>query len=383
MRSFFSAKSTFLYFSLLFSLYSCGSDKALRYYNMGVEAAERGDYREAAKMCSLAVLHKPDDADAQYNLGAALFELGRYNEAQEHLRKAASLNPDDYQTLVLLAESLTHQGNLAEAKLAYQSALVKKPNYVPALIGLATIALEENQNRTAEKYATEAVDFDPANARANALLAEAYLRNGQYNEAYAQILTAARLKPLDQDILLLQGKIAYARRMYEDAIEALDTARKRGLSSGELYRYLGLAKLSAGAFLEAERDFKLALFKDDSDATAWKGLAETYMRMKKWSEAKAAIVRSISLEPDNKEALLDSAIIKMSSGELEEAARELETLQNLSTAPKITSYYLGHTYLRMGDERRALLSFERFVSSWEGDRALLEEARSIIDRLSR
>ncbi len=62
--------------------------------------------------------------------------------------------------------------------------------------------------------------------------------------------------------------------------------------------------------------------------------------------------------------------------------RELEAAAARPGAPQITSYYLGHAYLRQGSNAKALAAFERFVAIWEGEGAIREEARAIVDRLT-
>jgi tetratricopeptide (TPR) repeat protein len=360
----------------------CGPDKSIAFYNSGIDAANRDNYEEAARLFSLSVQHRPRDAEARYNLGLALIKLRRFGEAEVQLREAVSIDPMDPDSRALLGESLEKQGELAEAKSAYRAALNIRPTHVSALMGLAAIALAEGQNRAAQDYATEASDLDPNNLDANVLLSEAYFRNGDYSSAYGQILTAKRLKPADAPVLLLFGKIAYSRRMYADALGALGDARALGLSSDDLFLYLGLTNLALGTRDEAERNFRLAIFKNADNVRAWRGLAETYIGMKKWPDASEAIARASALDPESAETAIDRALIAMHTGDVDGAVRELEAAAARPGAPQITSYYLGHAYLRQGSNAKALAAFERFVAIWEGEGAIREEARAIVDRLT-
>ena len=362
-------------------LAGCGPDKSIAFYNSGIDAANREDYAEAARLFALSVQHGPRDAEARYNLGLALFRLRRYAEAEVHLAEAAAIDPQDPAARELLGASLEKQGKLAEAKSAYRASLNIKPTHVPALLGLASIALAEDQNRAAQDYATEAADLDPNNLDANVLLSEAYFRNGDYNSAYGQILTAKRLKPSDAAVMLLFGKIAYSRRMYADALGALADARALSLSSYDLFLYLGRTNLALGALADAERDFRLAIYKNDAGVRAWRGLAETYIAMKKWPDAAEAVARASALEPESPETEIDRAIVAMNTGDIDGAVSDLEAAAARAGAPQITSYYLGHAYLRQGRDAKALSAFERFLAIWQGESSLREEARSIVERL--
>jgi len=364
------------------SLFRCGPDKSIRYYNLGLDAAKRDDYNEAIRLWNESVKHRPDDPETRYNLGAALMLMKRYAEAEIQLRRAVELQPQDPDAQHLFGSSLEQQGMLPEAKRAYDFALSIKPTHVPSLMGLASIALKEGRNRSAENHATQAVELDPNNLEANMLLCEAYFRTGNFTEAYGQLLSARRLGPTKPELLLLLGKTAYARRMYVDAREALDSARALGISTDELFCYLALTNFALGETGEAEKHFRLALYKNAENGMAWKGLGETYIREKRWREAAEAVAKAASLEPDDPETMLDDALVTMNLGDFGAAAHKLEALRVRSDAPGITNYYLGHAYLRMGKNADARAAFQRFAGIWEGDKALVEEARAIADRLS-
>ena len=368
--------------ALLASCPGCGPDKSVKYYNLGLEAAKRDDYAEAVRLWNNAVKYRPDDPETRYNLGAALIAMKRYTEAEMHLREAVALNPLDADAQELLGESLEGQDKLPEAKNAYGFALGIKPTHVMSLIGLASIALKEEQNRSAENYATQAVELDPGNLRANMLLAEAYFRNGDFNAAYGQVLSARNLGPTNAALFLLTGKIAYARRMYADALEALQSARALGAATDELFCYLGLSNLALGDTGEAEKEFRLSIYKNRENAKAWKGLAETYIGEKRWREAAEAVEQAARIDASDPETLLDGAAVRMGTGDLDGAVRALEGLRERPKYPPITDYYLGHAYLRLKDDARARAAFQRFIVTWEGTQALAEEAKAIVDRLA-
>jgi Flp pilus assembly protein TadD len=282
----------------------------------------------------------------------------------------------------MLAACLEKLDRLPEAKKEYDFALALKPTNVPSLIGLATIALAEGQNRSAEHYAARAVALDPGDLESNMLLAEAYYRNGDFNSAYGQILSARKLGTADASLYFLTGKIAYARRMYEDALDALRSARALGSATGEVFLYLGLTNLALGDFGEAEKAFRLSIYKNRENVEAWNGLAETYIAQKRWREAAEAVDEAVRIDPSDEDALLNLAAVRMGTGDPAGAASALETLLARPTHAPIADYYLGHAYLRMGDVARARAAFLRFIDTWEGDQALAEEAKATADRLA-
>lgn len=360
----------------------CGPDKSIKYYNLGLEAVERRDYEQAIALWKESLARRPDDPETRYNLGLALMNVGRREEAEQQLRAAVALSPLDQDSHQLLGKCLEEQGKLGEAKLAYESSLNIAADNVPSLIGLASIARTENRNRAMEEYATRAIGLDPNNIEGNLLLSEAFLRNGDYNAAYAQIISTQRLGANNPSRLLLLGKIYYARRMYADAIAALDDARTLGASGDETYVYRGLSALALENTAQAEEDFRLAIYRNAESALAWKGLGEVYLKEKKWREASEAIDKAARLAPDDPEISLHQAILALEWGDQGAAAIQLENLRERSGAPAITDYYLAHAYLRLGREADSRAAFERFIAAWEGDGALVEESKTILQRLA-
>jgi tetratricopeptide (TPR) repeat protein len=369
--------------TVLFSaLAGCGSDKSLKYYNLGVDAANRNDLDGAISLWTESLKYRPDNPKARYNLGVALFEEKKYAPAADQLREAARLDPRDFQALAYLGNSLEALDSLVEAKSSYSRAVNINPNYEPALAGLASIALKEGQYQTAEDYATTAAQIEPEDIQANLLLSEAYDRLGDHEAAYAQLGLARRLAPNNPEVFFLLGKVAYARHMYSDAVEALESARKLGMSTADLFLYLGLSAGAMDDLASAENYFKLAVFKNDTSAAAWKGLAETYVRTKKWSEASPAVSKALALNPDDMELYIDRARVELNAGDFAAAAADLEKVERSPDAPPITFYYLGHAYLRSGDRAKARAAFERFIEKGQASKSLIEEAKTILSTLS-
>ena len=368
--------------ALLAALAGCGSDRSVKYYNQGLEAANRDDLDEAIRLWNEALKYRADDPETRYNLGLALITRQRYAEAEIQLREATRLNPQDYQAHQLLGKSLEAQDSISQAKLAYEFSLNLHPNHVPALIGLASIALKEGQNRTAEDHASRAVETEPSNVEANLLLSEAYYRNSNFSAAYAQLLATRKLAPTNSQMLFLLGKVEYARHMYSDAIGALESARHLGISTDEIFLYLGLSSLAIDRLTDAEKYFRLAVFKNGENAGAWKGLGETYIKKKEWREASEAIAKALAIAPDDPDAMLDRALVTMYTGDFTTAVQELENVRSLADAPQITSYYLGQAYLRLSKKTEARIAFQRFIDTWQGDRALVDEAKTIIGTLA-
>lgn len=356
---------------------SCG-DSSIKYYNLGVEAAQRNDIDEAIAMWRRSLEIRPDDPDTRYNLGMALLEKKQYAEAQMHFERAAAIRADDYELQYALGRTLEMQGDLTAAKKAYRFAVDLRPNSAGPNIGLASIALAQKQYASAEKYATEALRFAPRDPRANLILSESFHRQGNNQAAYAQLISARSYLSGDPDYLLLLGEVMNARRMFPDALSTLLLSKDAGQESSNLYYGLGVATHELQMYRDAEEYFRLALFRDKSNAAAWRGLARTRFELGDMPGSLDAWKQARTLEPDDGESELGIAIVHIRQRDFERAAAVLVPLSSRADAPPRTLYYLGHTLMRLGRTSEAKRAFERFLDGWQGEPALADEVREIL-----
>ncbi len=366
----------------LLALASSGcTDKSLKFYNLGIAAAEREEYERAIGYWRESLEYRSTDPETRYNIGLALLNLERYPEAEIEFRKALEHSENDHEILYGLGRSLEMQGELVEAKNLYERSINLKPNFAPAHLGLASISLATGQYRSAENQATTALTLDPSNIEGNKLLAEALFRQNNYREAYAQLQSAKNLAPLDPGLYLLIGKVAYARHMYRDALAALTQARSLGASNDEVYLYLGLTLFNLDDLDDAETNLKLSLFKDNGETQALQGLGRIYTKRKEWDKALDAFESALAVDPADEISILGLSFVLMNTGRFEEAITMLERLRSRPDPPAMTFYYLGHAYMRAEMFDRAAESFKTFIEVWDGDARLLDEVSGIIQSL--
>jgi Flp pilus assembly protein TadD len=356
---------------------SC-EDSALKYYNLGVEAAEREDIDIAIEYWRKASELNPEDPDIRYNLGMALLEKKEYVEAEENFHAAAKIKSDDYMLQYGLGRSLEMQGKFSEAKKAYRFSINLKSNYHPPYAGLGAIALQQDLYSTAEKYATDALRYSPHDTRGNLVLAEAYYMQQNHQAAYAQLISSRAWIGLEPDYLLLLGKVMNARHMYEDARHTLLMAKDAGKSGTDLYLNLGIASFEIDDLKNANEYYRLAIYRDATNVEAWTGLARTEYEMgdldgslEAWNKAKA-------LSPEDPEIDLGTAMVNIRTRKFEEAVSILEKLNAKEDSPPRTLYYLGHSLMRLGRRDEARKAFEEFLDRWQGDKALIDEVEEIL-----
>ncbi len=137
------------------------------------------------------------------------------------------------------------------------------------------ICLIEGPVPKAEEWLAFAAAREPADWRANALLAEARLVLGRREAAYEEMERAARVVPPADEGLLLAWRAAFDLWLgeHEAALERLD--RACALGSPHAYCWRGAALLKLGRTAEALEalDLALRLFPGDLEAYVWRAEA--------------------------------------------------------------------------------------------------------------
>jgi len=169
--------------------------------NLGIVLTRQNKLQESLVFYREAVKLKPDRFEARVSLGQNLLKLGQADEAVEHLSAALRLQPRDSTVEYYLGLGRQRQGKLAEAAAHYVHVVKQRPDFAPALVGLASIrssarepALRDTEEgmRLAQK-ACELTQYEDAESLA--ILAMAYAQSGRRTEAAKtgrQALDAAR-----------------------------------------------------------------------------------------------------------------------------------------------------------------------------------------------
>ena len=168
------------------------------YFNNGRRDDAEAHYRSAIKKY-------PDFLRAWTNLGILCYSAERYPEAVSSLSKAISLGDRDASTVGLMGYCLMKSGDPVAAEMSYLQAVALDPANSDWVEGLITIYQEDRQYSRAEPLARRLIHLKPAEGMSWLLYANILLAEGNRLEAAAILETAAGVKAIDEDGLLLLG----------------------------------------------------------------------------------------------------------------------------------------------------------------------------------
>ncbi len=181
----------------------------------------RGDSTQAVELAKQALFRDPKTLTAYKVLMQVHYEQKQFQLAKLVALRASKLDENDpeiYHTLGMIA---LHEKEPAKARVHLKTAVEKRPDFLPAHLVLARMALEQEDYEGAEESFRRILQADGKNAEAHLNLGIAYKGLGQYDKAMAEYDVAAQLNPGLAAVHLNRGVIlANHKQLPEKALES-------------------------------------------------------------------------------------------------------------------------------------------------------------------
>ena len=339
------------------------------HYNRGITHFNGERYSEAATAFQNAITLDSDFTTAHYNLGLTYLKTETYPRAVEALQKTIALDSTYTAAHHALALAYLGQQELGKAREAAREALKLDPNYQPAHALLEAIdpsftspetettpppepeqpvdqqpAAKSSQEThyelgiayRDEKMLTEAIaefkkaiDLDPDFVAAHVSLGEVYLETEHLDDAENAANAALRIDANSQSAHQLLEDIKQARPTPPQPTPTKSVSTPPSDTSDvkqDLER--GLVFLSNKQYNQAVAAFKKVIKADPNSVEAHYSLAQAYLEIGAFDDAKAATDEALRRNPNHRQAREFLQIIKF--------ARNLE--RNKKIWKKIRAY---------------------------------------------
>lgn len=255
---------------------------------------------------------------------------------------------------LLLALLLAAAGSSAAAQTA------AKPG--PAAVTSASAeALNAALQRADEAFAAKRLDEAAslygaiaerqASVRALLGLARTETQRGEPQRSLATLRRALVLAPNSEEVLSAYARVALAARAPVTAILTLEPLARVLPSVMEYHYLLGVALMQAGDMPSAVFALQDALALEPNRAVTLVALGLAFNSQKLYAEARAPLLRSLEIEPENLEGL--AALAESEDGTDELASAETHAERVLARQPGNTIANLVMGLVRMKQERFA------------------------------
>jgi cellulose synthase operon protein C len=359
---------------LLGSLAGCGSD-AGKLMDSARDYIAKGDSPAAVIQLRNVLQKTPENGEARLLLGDLLLRQGDVLSAEKELRRAldfgqpiSAVAPKLAQAMLALgqADALVKEfggrqldsppaqaslrasvgdahlrtGKIAEARGEYEAALAAQPDYAPARLGQAVLALYDGQRDKALAITDELLAKDAGYARAHALRA---------------------------DLLLVQGDAAGAKQALQRALEAdpgMAVARLALVSQLIEERDYDEASRQVAAGIKASRgDVRLVLL----DATI-------ALRKNDRAAARAKVQQVLKVAPEHAPSLFLAGQIELADGNLASAQQHLRSALSRAPGHQGARRALTAAYLSAGQAARAMETLQPSAGRHQVRRSTVADA---------
>ena len=289
----------------------------------------------------------PDRSSAYYHYGLAHM----YEEM------AVSAGRPDYAT---------------QAVEEYKLALNADPNSALLQDGLAELYFRIGRIQEAINTAKEQVKRNPNDVEAHTLLGQIYVRSlgdmhgpqssQMLQQAITEYETIAKLKPNDVEPRLLLGQLYALNQDSAKAEAEFKAAQSLDADSEEVV--LNMARLYSEEGDNNRAAQAIASIPvEDRTARMELALGSAYEQLKKYKDAAAAYKRAVDNEPDNADAEKALSAALLEDGQLDEAAKVLNTIAASDPTDAQTQIRIAEVQRRKGDYNESLATLEKLKAN--------------------
>lgn len=326
-----------------------------------VAMVDKGDLA-AAEQQLRRILAQGGGAAAHDLLGVVLVRQGRAEEAEREFKQAIAASPSSLETRQHLARLYLDQKREADALVQLRRAALQGPLERDLALKLAAAEQSEGHTAAAARQLRSVADRFQS---VQALLQLARLQTGQKNAAgaLASLRKARTIAPNSEEVLSAYAEALLAAHTPLAAIPALESLTEIAPSVARYHYLRGVALMQAGDVVAAVDPLKEADRLEPNQPATLIALGTALNGRKLYGDARASLLRALSLAPDSVDATASLAESEEGLGETKEAEARAQRVLSREASQPLANLVLG--IVRMKEERypEAREALERAVAA--------------------
>jgi len=152
------------------------------------------------------------DSQPFRNLGSLLRQRNQPERAVQSYRKSISIDPNEFEARYFLAYTLGEMGRCDEAMPEYRIALQIRPNDPNAFAGMGMCYETQGDDEKAREFYVKALLSDMRLTDVRIMLIKLLMRNGDYNNAYKQLITLGVIDKMNPETQRLMKELNRKRK---------------------------------------------------------------------------------------------------------------------------------------------------------------------------
>ena len=304
--------------------------------------------------------HQANKNDVDFRLLRARSDLGafRLQEAESELKNLLHDSPDQPAVYYYLAEVYVKQEEPAAAQQAFADALRMQPGYLPAILGLGNISLQQGNAGAAISYATQIIATSFWLSDAHLLAGSGNLLRNELDQAQRAFDIAVGLNPHSPEAQERLGKVLSLRGNYADAEKAYESSLALAADYAPALNGLSevLEKQGKGKLAAARIDRQIAAQPQAYQLQVAK--AEFCIAQKDWPCAERAYKQVLALNPSYVNGYLALAHIYAATNHPDAMIQQYQAAISKFPSYLPTYILLGQVYSYVGDTSHAQQTYQ-------------------------
>jgi tetratricopeptide (TPR) repeat protein len=304
--------------------------------------------------------HQANKNDVDFRLLRARSDLGafRLQEAESELKNLLHDSPDQPAVYYYLAEVYVKQEEPAAAQQAFADALRMQPGYLPAILGLGNISLQQGNAGAAISYATQIIATSFWLSDAHLLAGSGNLLRNELDQAQRAFDIAVGLNPHSPEAQERLGKVLSLRGNYADAEKAYESSLALAADYAPALNGLSevLEKQGKGKLAAARIDRQIAAQPQAYQLQVAK--AEFCIAQKDWPCAERAYKQVLALNPSYVNGYLALAHVYAATNHPDAMIQQYQAAIAKFPSYLPTYILLGQVYSYVGDTSHAQQTYQ-------------------------
>jgi tetratricopeptide (TPR) repeat protein len=370
-------------------------DRASFQVALGTLAFNEKDLKTAEADFKRALTLDPKSVVALGAMGAFYAAQNDFKDADADLKAASDASPARSTQRMLYARFKLEMGDAGAARQILEDVIKQAPDYLPALMGLAEIALDAKKFDESRDYLKKVLSLDPDNfdglmfdtrlnfaqgengkaltglermskiypqsPQVNFQLAAAYLANGEDNKAITSVTRALDLYPNFADAIQLLAQIQIQNHNPDPAIAALEQLTKKQpqliraqLLLADAYRQHGQIDNSLAIYQSLEKAFPTNL-------TMPLLIGAAYLQQNDYAQARTSFERALALEPGNLQALGQLVDTDLADKKFDAAMQLIQDRLNKDPKSDALQLLVAKVFLAQGSRDKAEATLSKAI----------------------
>lgn len=326
----------------------------------------------AAPAFAAAAALRPTDPKLWYRAAIMSQRHGDFELAVERLDQALKLAPDYGPAWRRRGTWLLELGRADEAGAAFQQAERLLPGRADALLGLAQVALANDDVQAGVQFARSALERAPGDAYARNILGSALRRAGLMDEAKPHLIAgqnstpvyadpwsenAQRSKRREEDEIARVESLIDGKR-WDEAIVLLRGLQAEDPTNSKFALRLGVTLMSARRFEEAVQHYRAAVVAFPASYDLQAASAAALNMTGRVAEALKVVDQAIARWPDRASAYLQRGAALERMADVEAARTAFQRASQLNPSDLRGSLFEGRMLAKLGRMQEAAQVFE-------------------------